>query len=154
MVPKTSLLYAISNESTSNIFESIAIAHSKGDILITRLKITRKQYYSRLSLLTQAGLVKKEKGKYPLTAFGKVIHSAKTNFDGKVENALNNYWKLKTIDALKMSSREESNNVISALIDDQEIRSALLDEEPQLSKALSKKIGDMDDISLTVQNQL
>jgi predicted transcriptional regulator len=130
MVSKISLLYAISDEITSNVFRSIALAHLKSDILMTRLNLTRKQYYSRISLLTQAGLVKREKGKYLLTAFGKVIYNAETNLETKVENALNNYWKLKAIDALQMSSREEGNKIISALIDDQEIRSILLNEEP------------------------
>ncbi|MGA9150786.1 MAG: hypothetical protein WBZ36_09420 [Candidatus Nitrosopolaris sp.] len=148
MVFKTSLLYAISDESTSNIFKSIAMAHSKGDILITRLKLTRRQFYSRIALLTKHDLVKREKGKYFLTAVGKVFYSALTNLEEKVENALNNYWKLKAIDVLQMSSREERNKIIFALIDDPEIRSALLNEEPQLSKALRKKI-DVDDVSLT-----
>jgi hypothetical protein len=164
MVSKTSLLYVISHESTSNLFKNIAITGLKGDVLRTSLKLTRKQYYSRISLLTQDGLVKREKGKYLLTASGKVIYNAMTNFDGKLENALSNYWKLKAIDAIQMSSkeesnreesnREESNRIISALIDDQEIRRVLLNEEPQLSEALNEKIDDAHDASLTVQNQL
>lgn len=153
MVSKTSLLYAISHESTSSLFKNIATTGLRGDILITSLKLTRKQYYSRISLLTQDDLVKREKGKYLLTAFGKVIHNAMTNFDGKLENALNNYWKLKAIDAIQMSSREESNTIISALIDDREIRKVLLNEEPQLSEARNEKIDDAHDASLTVQNQ-
>lgn len=140
MISKTSLLYAISDEITSNIFRNIVLAHSKGDILITRLNLTRKQFYSHLSLLTQAGLVKREKGKYLPTAFGKVIYNAMTDLDAKVENALSNYWKLKAIDAIQMLSREESNRLISTLIDDQEIRSILLNEELQLIEAQNKTV--------------
>jgi predicted transcriptional regulator len=140
MVSKTSLLYAISDEITSSIFRNIILAHSKGDILITRLNLTRKQFYSHLSLLTQAGLVKREKGKYLPTAFGKVIYNAMTDLDGKLENALSNYWKLKAIDAIQMLSREESNRLISTLIDDQEIRSILLNEELQLIEAQNKTV--------------
>jgi predicted transcriptional regulator len=140
MVSKTSLLYAISDEITSNIFRNIVLAHSKGDILITRLNLTRKQFYSHLCLLTQAGLVKREKGKYLPTAFGKVIYNAMTDLDGKLENALSNYWKLKAIDAIQMLSREESNRLISTLIDDQEIRSILLNEELQLIEAQNKTV--------------
>jgi hypothetical protein len=65
---------------------------------------------------------KREKGKYLLTTFGKVIYNAMTNLDRKLENALSNYWKLKAIDTIQMLSREESNRIISALIDDQEIQ--------------------------------
>lgn len=140
MISKTSLLYAISDEITSNIFRNIVLAHSKGDILITRLNLTRKQFYSHLSLLTQAGLVKREKGKYLPTAFGKVICNVMTDLDGKLENALSNYWKLKAIDAIQMISREESNRIISTLIDDQEIRSILLNEELQLIEAQNKTV--------------
>jgi predicted transcriptional regulator len=150
----TSLLHVISDERTSNIFKSIALAHMKGDILMKHLKLSRRQYYSRISLLTQDGLVKREKGKYLLTALGKVIYDILTDLEKKLENALNNYWKLKAIDAIQMSSREENNTVISAIIDDEEIRRVLLNKEPPLSKALNKNVGEVRDESLTVPNQL
>ena len=103
-----------------------------------------------MSLLINASLVKREKGRYLLTAFGRVIYSAQLNLEATFESALNNYWKLKAIDSLQMS-REESNTVISELIDDQEIRSVLLNEEPQLStEAVNKKTGDVHDTLLTV----
>ena len=133
MATKKSLLYIISDEMTSNLFKNIA--RLEGDILITSLKLSRKQYYSRISLLMQAGLVKREKGKYLLTAFGKVIYNALTNLNGKLENALNNQWKLKVID--QMLPGEETNRVICALIDDQEIRAVLLNEELQLFEQLT-----------------
>ena len=129
MVSKTSLLHIISDERTSNLFKSIAL--TQGDVLISRLKLTRKQYYSSIFLLKQAGLVKREKGVYLLTAFGRVYYNAVTDLETKLEHALNNYWKLKAIDAIQLSSIEESKEVIYALIGDQEIRSLLLNEEPQ-----------------------
>jgi hypothetical protein len=51
---------AISNKKASNT-ESIASSRSKCDILIAQLKLTRKQYYLRLSRLLNAGLVKEKK---------------------------------------------------------------------------------------------
>src|SRR5215831_14548123 len=140
MVSKTSLLDIISDEMTSNLFKNIAITRWEDDILIyNSLNLTRQQYYSRISLLAQAGLVKREKRKYLLTAFGKVIYNALTNLNGKLENALNNIWELKVIDEIQMLSREETNRIISALIDDQEIRTVLLNEELQLFDAQNKK---------------
>ena len=144
-------MYAISDKKASNIFKSIALAHSDTDILITQLKLTRKQYYSRMSRLIQAGLVKRQKGRYLLTAFGKVIYGAQMNLEAKIENALDNYWKLKAIDSLEMPSREEIEKVISALIEDEEIKSVLMKEESQLSEEVTKKSGDT---LLTVQNYL
>ena len=86
-----------------------------------------------MSSLTKAGLVKREKGRYLLTEFGKVIYGAHVNLESKIESALNNYWKLMAIDSMKISSRQEHNEVISALIDNQEIKSILMKEEPNLS---------------------
>ena len=67
-------------------------------ILITKLKLTRKQYYSRISKLTNAGLVKRQKGRYLLSAFGKVIYRAHMNFEERIESALGIYWKLVALD--------------------------------------------------------
>lgn len=153
MVSKVSLLFAISDKQASNIFKSIASADSNTDILITELKLTRKQYYSRMSRLVQAGLVKRQKGRYLLTAFGKVIYSAQMNLEAKIENALSNYWKLKAIDSLEMPSREETGKVICALIENEEIKSVLLKEESHLSADEEiKKTRDVKGTILTVPN--
>ena len=153
MVSKISLLFAISDKKASNIFKSIASAGSNTDILISQLKLTRKQYYSRMSRLVQAGLVKRQKGRYLLTAFGKVIYSAQMNLEAKIENALDNYWKLKAIDSLEMPSREETGKVICALIENEEIKSVLMKEESRLSaEAEIKKTRDVRDTLLTVPN--
>ena len=153
MVSKISLLFAISDKKASNIFKSIASAGSNTDILISQLKLTRKQYYSRMSRLLQAGLVKRQKGRYLLTAFGKVIYSAQMNLEAKIENALDNYWKLKAIDSLEMPSREETGKVICALIENEEIKSVLMKEESRLSaEAEIKKTRDLRDTLLTVPN--
>ena len=153
MVSKLSLLFAISDKKASNIFKSIASADSNTDILISQLKLTRKQYYSRMSLLLQAGLVKRQKGRYLLTAFGKVIYSAQMNLEAKIENALDNYWKLKAIDSLEMPSREETGKVICALIENEEIKSVLMKEESHLSTETEiKKTKDLRDTLLTVPN--
>lgn len=155
MVSKISLLFAISDNKASNIFKSIASARSNTDILITQLKLTRKQYYSRMSRLMQVGLVKRQKGRYILTAFGKVIYSAQMNLEAKIENALTNYWKLKAIDSLEMPSREERVKVISALIDNEEIKSVLMKEESHMApEAVIKKTRDVQDTLLTVPNYL
>ena len=122
------IIDAISDKKASNIFKSIASSQLNSDILITHFKLTRKQYYSRTSCLLKAGLVKRQKGRYLLTSFGKVIYSAQMNLETKIESALTNYWKLKAIDSIESSS-DDHNKIISALIDDQEIKRALMKEE-------------------------
>ncbi|HEX2014808.1 MAG TPA: hypothetical protein VLA68_06240, partial [Nitrososphaera sp.] len=82
-------------------------------------------YYSRLSRMTKAGLVRKKSGKYLLTAFGKVVFEAQTT----VENALVSYWKLRAIDSLEMSNelpKEEQRKLIDALLDNQELKGILV----------------------------
>jgi hypothetical protein len=127
-VSKIAILNAISDKKASNLFKRIATTSSNSEVLIRDLKLTRRQYYSRISNITRAGLVKRKKGRYLLTPFGKVIYSAQLNFEAKIENALKNYWKLEALGSMEMSSREQSHKVITALIDNQEIKSVLMKE--------------------------
>jgi hypothetical protein len=148
-VSKIDILAAISDKKASNIFRSIASTNSSSDFLISDLKLTRKQYYSRMSNLKRAGLVTRQKGGYLLTPFGKVIYNAQINLEAKIENAINNYWKLKAIGSMEVSSREESDKIISALIDNQEIRSVLMNGDPHLStQPVRKKTHDTEDTLL------
>ena len=153
LTSKLSILGAISDNRASNILKSIASADSNSDILITELKLTRKQYYSRMSGLIKAGLVKRQRGRYLLTAFGKVIYSAQVTLEAKIESALNNYWKLKAIDSLEMPSREENDKVISMLIDNQEIKDVLI-KDLLSTDAVKEKTRDMERTLVTVPNFL
>ena len=153
LTSKLSILGAISDNRASNILKSIASADSNSDILITELKLTRKQYYSRMSGLIKAGLVKRQRGRYLLTAFGKVIYSAQMSLEAKIESALNNYWKLKAIDSLEMPSREENDKVISMLIDNQEIKDILI-KDLLSTDAVKEKTRDMERTLVTVPNFL
>ncbi|MRN41824.1 MAG: hypothetical protein FIO02_12425 [Nitrosopumilales archaeon] len=153
LTSKLSILGAISDNRASNILKSIASADSNSDILITELKLTRKQYYSSMSGLIKAGLVKRQRGRYLLTAFGKVIYSAQKSLEAKIESALNNYWKLKAIDSLEMPSREENDKVISMLIDNQEIKDILI-KDLLSSDAVKEKSRDMERTLVTVPNFL
>jgi len=126
LISKIAILEAISGDGASNILRSIASSQLTSDILITQLKLTRKQYYTRISPLTEAGLVKRQKGRYFLTAFGRVIYNAQMDLETKIESALKDYWKLKAIDSMDISSRKEHDSIISTLIENQEIKSVLL----------------------------
>jgi hypothetical protein len=104
-----------------------------------------------MSCLIKAGLVKRQKGRYLLTAFGKVIYSAQINLETKIDHALNNYWKLKAIDSLEMPSREEKDKVISVLIDNQEIK-GILTKDLLPTQAASEKTQDIEYPLVTVPN--
>lgn len=150
-ISKVGVLQATSDKRATNILKNIASSDSNSDILITQLKLTRKQYYSRMSSLIKAGLVKRQKGRYLLTAFGKVIYSAQVDLETKIENALNNYWKLKAVDSLEMPSREERDKVISILIDNDEIK-GILTKDSLSKQTESEKSKVMEHALVTVPN--
>jgi predicted transcriptional regulator len=118
------VLTAISDKESLELFRFIASNSEDSDSLRTKTNLTRKQYYSRLSRMTKAGLVKRKKGMHSLTAFGKVIYDAQTI----IEKAVNNYWKLKAIDSLEVSNdlpEEERIKLIDSLLDNNQIKEIL-----------------------------
>ena len=120
----TNVLKSISDDESLELFRSIASSDSDSESLRNRTKMTRKQYYSRMSRLMRAGLIKRKNGKHSLTAFGKVIYETQIT----IENAINNYWKLKAIDSLEMSDDlplEERKKLIDNLIENNGIREIL-----------------------------
>ncbi len=119
----------IADDKSLELFKTIAQGIIDSENLKNKTKLTRKQYYSRLSRMTKAGLVRKKSGKYLLTAFGKVVYDAQTT----VESALTNYWKLRAIDSLEMSNelpKEEQQKLIDALLDNPEIKGILVKGTP------------------------
>ncbi len=58
------VLRSISDDKALNIFNTIALSNDSATIAISRLKLTRKQYYSRMSAITSAGLVTRRNGKF------------------------------------------------------------------------------------------
>src|ERR671937_2022741 len=114
------VLRTIADDKSLELFKTIAKGTIDSESLKNKTKLTRKQYYSRLSRMTKAGLVRKKSGKYLLTTFGKIVYDSQAT----VENALNNYWKLKAIDSLETSNdlpKEEQKKLIETLLDNQEI---------------------------------
>jgi predicted transcriptional regulator len=118
------VLAAISDKQSLELFRFIASTNGDSDTLRAKLNLTRKQYYSRLSRMTKAGLVKRKNGKHFLTAFGKVVYDAQTT----IEKAVNNFWKLKAVDSLELSADlpdEERVKLIDGLLDNKEIKEIL-----------------------------
>jgi DNA-binding HxlR family transcriptional regulator len=118
----------ISDDKSLVIFKTIFLASGdSSEILRTQLKLTRKQYYSRISRLTKAGLVKRQKGRYFVTSFGKVIYEAQR----LLGSAVKNHWSLKAIDSLGVSiddnvPKEERVEIINLMIGNPQIKEILL----------------------------
>lgn len=119
------VLRTIADDKSMELFKTIAQGTIDSESLKNKTKLTRKQYYSRLSRMTKSGLVRKKSGKYLLTAFGRIVFDAEST----VEHALTSYWKLRAIDSLEMSNelpKEEQQKLIDALLDNQEIKGILV----------------------------
>ena len=121
------IINAISDVQSLDLFKAIAQTSADSDILIKMARLTRKQYYSRMSRMTKVGLIQRKNGKYFLTSLGKVTYQAQT----MIENALTDYWKLKAIDSLDSSiniglPRDERDKILNTLIDNQKIKQILL----------------------------
>jgi beta-lactamase class A len=132
------ILSCICDEKALLILKVIALSENNDtDILITKLRLRRKQYYSSMEKLVNAGLVKRINGKYRLTSFGKVIFSTQAKVETEIETALKHYWELKAFDSItmKMSARDKElflqqrQKIIDDLIDNHEIKDILLSEE-------------------------
>jgi hypothetical protein len=95
------------------------------------MNLSTKQYYSRISGLTSAGLIKKKQGQYHLTSLGKVVYNAHT----VIGRALSYYWKMRAIESIQSSAglelaREDMLMLIQSLIDNHQIRDILLKSLP------------------------
>jgi hypothetical protein len=126
MISIADVLDTISDEKSLVLFNTIALSNSDGsDILISKLKLTRKQYYSRISKLVKVDLVVRRNGKYFLTSLGKIVYDAQKI----IGNAVGDYWKLKAVDTLEVTDqmpKEEYNKIINALIENEKIKEGLI----------------------------
>jgi len=122
------ILRAISDDRSLLLFTAVAVSNSErgSDILLHKFRLTRKQYYSRISELAKANLVTRRNGKYFLTSFGKIVYLYQTI----IQKALHDYWILKAIDELEISDeempKEEYNKIIDILIDNEKMKEGLI----------------------------
>jgi predicted transcriptional regulator len=124
----TNILKSISDDKALALFNSIAILGEKNVCIpsIKEMKLTTKQYYSRIAGLMKADLIKKSKGCYSLTLLGKIVYDAHLN----IGRSLNNYWKLKALDSIQASAigqlpEEEFIRLADTLLDNHQIKNVL-----------------------------
>jgi hypothetical protein len=130
MIPSiTSIIKKISDDRALIIFNYIAVSDGDRYIPLKEMNLTTKQYYSRVSGLLNAGLIKRHKGKYFLTLLGKVVYDCQLT----IGKALTYHWKLKAIESIEMSASVKSGlpegelaQLIDTLIDNHQIRDILM----------------------------
>jgi len=124
----TKVLRTLSDQKTQKLFTAIIEAEAaQSQLLIVKLGLSRRQYYNRITDLLTAGLIRRQRGIYRLSSFGKVIRSLQIT----AERTARNYWKLEAIDSIRMSDNSnlaevECMKIIDVLLDDVEIKDIYL----------------------------
>jgi hypothetical protein len=122
LVSLKDIFHTLGDERSLYLFNLIARAKDNGFVPSRiEMKLTKKQFYYRLSELTLANLVRRKKGKYYLTILGKIVYYHKN----AIENSLAYLWTFKAIDSMQLfdeDSEEIRHKTINILIDDQEIK--------------------------------
>lgn len=121
-------LRAIADDKSLVLFNAIALAGgSDTDILVKKIGLTRKQYYSRISAMVRNNLISRKNRRYHLTSFGMIVYDAQM----MIGRGVSTIWKLKAIDSLETDHKlpvNERNKIINTLIDNQEIIKILVKE--------------------------
>jgi hypothetical protein len=127
MASVSDILNSISNDKCLVPFNTIALAGGDSSILISRLNLTRKQYYSRMSGLVNAGLITKKNGRYFVTSFGKVVYKAQELIGMGVQCSS----RLKAIDSIESPKfpAAELSKIIDTLISRSEIKEILVSRQ-------------------------
>ena len=126
------ILIKVSNDKTLSLFKTIVTAEQNTDSrdLGEKLKLTRKQCYTILSGLVEAGLVKRKINTrhYFVTTLGRIVYDSIS----RIEIAYSNHIPLKAIDSINMSEvpKKERIEIISELIKNEEIRRIYLQARP------------------------
>jgi hypothetical protein len=115
---------AICDTKSLKLFEAISVKGLDSEDLSVQLKLSRKEFYSRISRLTKLGMVKRKNQKHFLTAFGKIV------YDGliTIKKAAENDYKLRAIDSMDLSdiTKYERSKLIDSLLEDKKIKEILL----------------------------
>jgi hypothetical protein len=147
-------LSAISNEKALLLFKAIMQSETNNDddddddgsnsgsiISITKLGLTRKQFYSIMKKLMDVNLVRRSDRnglKYHPTPLGRIV----LDVQAKLEIVFENYWKLKALDSVIISacntrhhlSAEEYQILVDILIENEEIKAMLFSNKKSRSK--------------------
>jgi predicted transcriptional regulator len=125
-LPVETVFSAISDNKSLSLFNIIAIMSSPAsdgqhrETLISRMNVTRKQYYRRINQLRDAGLITKKGTRFVLTSLGRVVYETHKT----IGIAIQNRWKLQAIDMIYTSQLadripvEERNKFINTLLGD------------------------------------
>lgn len=120
------ILSVISNDKSLMLLNMVALSSDNTEGLVSKSRLSPRQYYSRMSALTDVGLVTRSNGRYSLTSFGGIVYEAQV----LIGKAKENYWKLRAIDSIESSahrmSYDERRKVIESLLTEEDLKEVLL----------------------------
>ena len=119
---------SLSDEQSVMLFTTIATKSISSVELRSKISLTRKQYYSKLSRMVRVGLIKRRSGKLVVTTLGKIVYELQK----VVQDAYKNHWKLKVLDSIEMSEelpREERKKLMDNLIEDSRLKQILSEHQ-------------------------
>lgn len=115
------ILFALSDEDSLKILDMIA--NRQRDPKISE-QTSPKRYYSRLSKLKNARVIRRNGKSYTITAFGSIVY--KTIQMIRIAHELQ--WKLEVIDAIGENlPDEEHHSIIESLIPDKSVSKTLIE---------------------------
>ena len=124
--PEVSAIFrALGDDKSLTLFNTVALSPGSSNLLTRNLNLTRKQYYAKMERLSKQGLVARKDGKYYLTTMGKIIYE----LQNVVGIAVNDYWKLKAIDSLRIQDQLPEDQVaklVDTLVENQGLRDIIL----------------------------
>ncbi len=118
---QNNIIAAIKDGKSLELFNNIGDQRDSSE-----LDLSHNRYYRRLSRLIATGLVKRDKGKYVLTALGTIVYRGQLI----IQKAVSIYWNLKAIDAIISSGKigeEEWVKLIHTIVNDEEIEKVILE---------------------------
>jgi hypothetical protein len=115
----SSIFSVLSDSDSLKIIGTIASPHQ--DLKIGDFD-TAKRYYSRLSKLKKATIIRKKGKSYALTSFGSILY----NTIQTVKQAQGLQWKLEVVDAIDENlPQTERTSIIESLIPNESMRNIL-----------------------------
>jgi hypothetical protein len=118
------VLECIADEKSLHMVRCV---HNGLPVTITSMKLSRKQYYHKLKMISDANLISRSYGRYTVTSLGRVV----LGLLDSLETALNkDYWKFIAIDNLTNADHpmpvEEQTRIISSIMESKDMAEALL----------------------------
>lgn len=121
---ENNILKCLADEKSLFMVRSI---HKGLPVTITGMKLSRKQYYHKLKMISDANLIGRSSGRYTVTSLGRVTLGLLDSLEVALSK---DYWKYLAIDNLTNADPPmpvgERTRIISSIMESKDMTEALL----------------------------